>query len=69
MIDIATELRAIRTIHRKTLAELSVMTGLSKSYLSDLEHGRSRPSIDTLEKIARAYGMVMRISFERNVSQ
>lgn len=40
-----------------TLEDLSTQTGLSVSYLSDLEHGRSEPSLKSLVAIANAYDM------------
>lgn len=40
-----------------TLNDLSGLTGLSISYLSDMEHGRSEPSLKTLCAIAKAYDM------------
>lgn len=49
------ELRSIRKSQRLTLSEVSHETGLSVSFLSDLERGRTRPSLDTLEKLAAFY--------------
>ncbi|MBX6772812.1 MAG: helix-turn-helix domain-containing protein, partial [Chloroflexi bacterium] len=40
-----------------TLKELAGRAGLSLSYVSDLEHGRSRPSLQTLERLAEALGV------------
>lgn len=40
-----------------TLRELSLKTNLSISFLSDLEHGRSDPSLSTLVTLSRAYGI------------
>ena len=37
--------------------ELARMAGISNTYLSDIESGRTIPSIKTLTKIARALGM------------
>lgn len=61
--NLPTQFKALREQHKLTLAGLGAKTGLSISYLSDLEHGRSNPSIDTLEKIANAYGMEISINF------
>lgn len=38
-----------------TLEQVSERTGLSVSFLSDIERGRSQPSLDTLEKLAECY--------------
>jgi XRE family transcriptional regulator, regulator of sulfur utilization len=63
MKHIPVELRALRTAHRKTLAQLAEQTGLSLSFLSDVERGRTDPSLETLRKIAAAYGMELRVEF------
>lgn len=46
------------TTHREraglTQKELAVKTGLSYSFINDLENGRRQPSLDTLEIIAAA---------------
>ncbi|MDO5329810.1 MAG: helix-turn-helix transcriptional regulator [Bacillota bacterium] len=39
--------------------DLSIDSGLSKSYLSDLEHGRRNPSVASLSKIASALGVTL----------
>lgn len=61
---LAADVRALRVVRKMTLAELSAKTGLSVSFLNDIEHGRTNPSLSTLEKIATAYGMHVCISFE-----
>lgn len=63
MKDIPVELRALRVAHRKTLATLAEASGLSVSFLSDVERGRTDPSLETLRKIAAAYGMELRVAF------
>lgn len=50
-------LRWLRDRADLTLAEVSSMTGLSISYLSDMEHGRTLPTMVPLYKLAAAYGM------------
>lgn len=50
-------LRSLRKgTHGQTLAQVSEATGLSVSFLSDIERGRTNPSLDTLEKLAHYYG-------------
>lgn len=63
MKNIPVELRALRTAHRKTLKVLAEQTGLSISFLSEIEVGRSEPSLETLRKIAAAYEMELRVEF------
>ncbi len=44
--------------------ELSVESGVAKSYLCDLEAGRRNPSLETLEKIALALGISLSVLLE-----
>ena len=48
-------LREIRQQHEETLLQVAQSIDLSVSYLSDLERGRTRPSLDTLERLAAHY--------------
>ena len=50
-------LRELRQGREYTLLQLAQATSLSVSYLSDLERGRTTPSLDTLEKLAGFYQM------------
>ncbi len=52
-------LRELRQQRGLTLLQLSQQTALSVSYLSDLERGRTNPSIDTLERIAGTYHVLL----------
>lgn len=63
-VGLGQRLREIRRKHDLTLVELSNRTGLSVSFLSDLERARTMPSIVTLMKIADAYGWRIRIDFQ-----
>ena len=52
------KLRMLRKSTRElTLVEVGKQTGLSVSFLSDLERGQTRPSLDTLEKLSKFYGV------------
>lgn len=62
-MEICSQLRLMRSVRGLTLAEVADGTGLSVSYMSDLERGRTDPSIKTLEKIAIFYGVSLSISF------
>jgi len=52
-------LRAIRKQRKFTLADVGRETGLSVSFLSDVERGKTQPSLDTLEKLAAFYGLTI----------
>jgi transcriptional regulator with XRE-family HTH domain len=47
-------LKEMRRARDFTLKELAARTGLSVSYLSDLERGRTMPPLPTLERLAMA---------------
>lgn len=66
-MDIPAQLRLMRTVKGQTLSDVAAGTGLSISYLSDLERGRTNPSIETLEKIAVFHNMELFISFVGDV--
>lgn len=56
-MTLSERLRDLRGQSTLTLKQLSERTGLSIQFLSDLEHGRTKPSLDTLSKLATAYGI------------
>ena len=45
-------LRLIRVFHDMNQADVADKLGLSKSYISELEQGRKKPSIEVLERYA-----------------
>lgn len=50
-------LKIIRTIYGMTQAEASAALGISKSYLSEIEAGKKKISIDLLEKYHQVFGV------------
>lgn len=50
-------IRGIRTARGQTLADLAAVTGLTESFLSRLERGRTGVTLETLRKITHAWGM------------
>jgi len=54
-MKLGSELRRLRKKQGFTLAQVGKETDLSISFLSDVERGRTRPSLDTLEKLAACY--------------
>lgn len=55
--SIGLKLRTLRTAKNITLARLSAQTNLSTALLSKLETDRMVPTLHTLEKICRVYGI------------
>lgn len=52
-----TRLRELRRERGESLATLAAATGLTKGFLSQLEHGRSRTSVASLTRICAALGV------------
>jgi DNA-binding transcriptional MerR regulator len=52
-------LRSIRKDAAFTLKQVSELTDLSVSFLSSLERGNTRPSISTIHKLTRVYGITV----------
>ena len=53
-LDVGRRLREIRRARRLTLREVSARAGISESFLSQLERGRSGATIASLQRIASA---------------
>jgi len=56
---IADRLRNIREMKKLSQGELARRSGVLRCYLSRVENGHTVPSIETLEKIARAFEIPM----------
>lgn len=48
-------LRIVREVHRMRQGELADALGISKSYLSELERGEKKVSLDVLNKYANTF--------------
>jgi transcriptional regulator with XRE-family HTH domain len=60
-VSIIKQLIELRHSRNLTLKGVAAGTGLSVSFLSDIEHGRGNPTLETLEQIAEFYGHALRI--------
>jgi transcriptional regulator with XRE-family HTH domain len=56
-LDVGERLRAIRLLRRLTLREVADAAGVSESFVSQLERGRSSASVATLQRLAAAVGI------------
>ena len=56
LIELGKRIRAERQKRQYTLEKFSRKTGLSKSFLSQIERGNTEPSITSLKKIAAEFG-------------
>ena len=63
-VDVGERLRAIRRSRRCTLREVAERAGVSESFLSQVERGRSSASIGSLRRIAEALGVTVADLFE-----
>ena len=60
IIDTLIEARKAKKITQKQLSEL---TGITQGDISKLENGSANPSIKTLQRLANALGMMLKIEF------
>ena len=51
------EIKALRRIRKLTLEQVSGRTGLSVGFISQIEHGKNRPSVSAMFKLSRALGV------------
>jgi transcriptional regulator with XRE-family HTH domain len=56
-LELGERLRAIRLLRRLTLREVAAAAGVSESFVSQLERGRSSASVATLQRLAAALGI------------
>ena len=56
-VALGERLRAIRQLRRKTLKEVAASAGISESFLSQLERGRTNATIATLQRLSTALGI------------
>ncbi len=59
MASLGKTLRNLRKTRRQTLSDVSQATGLSISFLSDIERNVTKPSVDTLNKLSQHYHIVL----------
>ena len=54
-MSVGRKLRELRKTYHYTLKDVKERTGLSISFLSDVERGQTKPSLDSLQKLAICY--------------
>ena len=52
-------LKVYREHNKLTVAALSEISGVSGSYISEIENGRKRGSVDAMKKLSRALGLAV----------
>ncbi len=63
-LELGERLRAIRLLRRLTLRDVASAAGVSESFVSQLERGRSNASVATLQRLAAALGIEITDLFE-----
>ena len=56
-LELGERLRAIRQLRRRTLKDIASAAGISESFLSQLERGRTNATIATLQRLTTALGI------------
>jgi transcriptional regulator with XRE-family HTH domain len=56
-VDVGERLRAVRRLRRLTLRDVAGRAGVSESFVSQVERGRTSPSIASLQRLAAAVGL------------
>lgn len=57
--NVGERIRIRRKAKRMTLSDLSLQTGISTGYLSQIERGQHSPSVSTLQKVVGVLGLEM----------
>jgi len=68
-VALGERLRAIRQLQRKTLKAVADVAGISESFLSQLERGRTNATIATLQRLSTALGIEVSDLFTANASR
>jgi transcriptional regulator with XRE-family HTH domain len=66
VIDLGERLRAIRLLRRRTLKDVAAVAGVSESFLSQLERGRTSASVASLQRLASALAIEISDLFSTN---
>ncbi len=56
-MDIGKRIKNLREEYNYKLKDLAELSGLSFSYISEVELGKKKPTFDTLEKLAKGFGV------------
>lgn len=57
-------IKFLRNERKWSQEDLALEANINKNYISDLENGRRNPSLDILERIARAFGISLEELFK-----
>lgn len=63
-MELGKTIKAYRNRSKITLKELADRVGTTASFLSDIENSKKQPSIDTLSRLAEAFGIPIYMLFK-----
>ena len=63
-LALAEQLSALRRLHKMTIAELALKTGVPSAYIEKLELGLAEINIGNISQIARTFDMKIELSLE-----
>mgnify|MGYP003311836192 CR=1 FL=1 len=58
------KIRFLRKKRRWTVEVLSLETGINRNYICDIENGRRNPTLQILEKFAKAFNISLKELFD-----
>ena len=62
-------MRHIRHFRELTQNGLSALSGIDRGFISTIENGRSMPSLDTIQRLAKALDVSFAELFQFNLSE
>lgn len=65
-MNLGNRIRVLRKEKKCSIMNINQLTGLSKSTISQIENGQSSPTVQTLEKIAKALDVTIGMFFKEN---
>ena len=68
-VDVGPRIKAVRRAQRLTIESLAEASGLTKSFLSKVERGKSTPSVAALLRIAQALSIPLSSLFENSATR
>jgi transcriptional regulator with XRE-family HTH domain len=62
-LDVAAKVKALRLSKKLSQAEAAALAGLKQPYLARVESGKQYPTVQTLQRIAKALGRRLEVRF------
>ena len=62
--EIVAQLKSVRIKNKVSMTELSEKTGVSQKHISNIENNKTKPTIETLEKLSKGLGLEIDLSLK-----